>query len=65
MIKYAGPSNNDLGRGGMITKSFCCKKAAKSNTQTIIANGTNKDILIKILNKEDNIGTIIFNKILL
>ena len=60
--KYAGPSNNNLGRGGMITKITAAKKAAKSNTKTIIANGTKKDILTKILNKEDNIGTIIFNK---
>tara|TARA_B100000767_G_scaffold258240_1_gene266759 strand:- start:3421 stop:4524 length:1104 start_codon:yes stop_codon:yes gene_type:complete len=60
--KYAGPSNNSLGRGGMITKVSAAKKAAKSNTQTIIANGTKKDILIKIFNKEDNIGTTIFNK---
>ena len=60
--KYAGPSNSVLGRGGMITKVSAARKAAKSNTQTIIANGTNKDILIKILNKEDNIGTKIFNK---
>ena len=60
--KYSGPSNNSLGRGGMITKVSAAKKAAKSNTQTIIANGTKKDILIKIFNKEDNIGTTIFNK---
>ena len=60
--KYAGPSNNSLGRGGMITKVSAAKKAAKSNTQTIIANGTKKDILIKIFNKEENIGTTIFNK---
>ena len=59
---YAGPSNSNLGRGGMITKITAAKKAAKSNTQTIIANGTKKDILTKILNKENNVGTIIFNK---
>jgi len=60
--KYAGPSNSALGRGGMITKISAAKKAAKSNTQTIICNGTKKNILIKILNKEENIGTVIFNK---
>ena len=60
--KYAGPSNSTLGRGGMITKISAAKKAAKSNTQTIIANGTSKDILIKILNDEDGIGTKIFNE---
>lgn len=60
--KYAGPSNNNLGRGGMITKISAAKKAAKSNTQTIIANGIYKDILTKIAHKKDYIGTIIYNK---
>jgi glutamate 5-kinase len=60
--KYAGPSINSLGRGGMITKVIAAKKASKSNTQTIIANGTKKNILLKILNEDDDIGTIISNK---
>ena len=60
--KYAGPSNSSLGRGGMITKISAAKKAAKSNTKTIISNGTRKNILIKILKKENDIGTIISNK---
>jgi len=60
--KYAGPSNNILGRGGMITKISAAKKAAKSNTQTIIANGIKKNILINILNNQDYIGTTIYNK---
>ncbi len=60
--KYAGPSNSSLGRGGMITKISAAKKAAKSNTQTIICKGTKKNILIKIFNKEKDIGTVIFNK---
>ena len=60
--KYAGPSNNTLGRGGMITKITAAKKAAKSNTRTIISNGRTKNILIKILNKEKNIGTVIYNE---
>ena len=40
--KYAGPSSSAMGRGGMITKITAAKKAAKSNTQTIIANGRKK-----------------------
>ena len=47
---YARPSNN-LGRGGMVTKVLAAKKAAKSNTRTIICNGSKKDILIKIFKK--------------
>ena len=62
LTKYAGPSSNELGRGGMVTKVLAAKKAAKSNTQTIIANGRKKNILIKIHGNEKNIGTKIFNK---
>ena len=46
----------------MITKISAAKKAAKSNTQTIIANGIKKNILINILNNQDYIGTTIYNK---
>ena len=60
--KYAGPSSSAMGRGGMITKITAAKKAAKSNTQTIIANGRKKDILINILNDEKDVGTKIYNK---
>ena len=62
LIDYAGPSNNNLGRGGMITKISAAKIAAKSNTKTIILNGTKANILLKLFNKEKNIGTIIYNK---
>ena len=51
---YAKPSNNNLGRGGMVTKVLAAKKAAKSNTRTIICNGSKKDILIKILEKNNS-----------
>jgi glutamate 5-kinase len=59
---YARPSNNNLGRGGMVTKVLAAKKAAKSNTRTIICNGSKKDILIKILEKNSSIGTTITNE---
>ena len=60
--KYARPSDNNLGRGGMITKVLAAKKAAKSNTKTIICNGSKKDILVKIFKKDNNIGTTIINE---
>tara|TARA_B100001057_G_scaffold188489_1_gene189306 strand:+ start:897 stop:2000 length:1104 start_codon:yes stop_codon:yes gene_type:complete len=62
LSKYAGPSTNELGRGGMITKILAARKAAKSNTQTIIANGKTQNILIKIHKNDESIGTKIFNK---
>ena len=46
----------------MITKISAAKIAAKSNTKTIILNGTKANILLKLFNKEKNIGTIIYNK---
>ena len=47
LISYAGESNTQ-GRGGMRTKLKAASIAAKSNTDTIIASGNEKLILIKI-----------------
>ena len=52
---------SDLGIGGMKAKVMAAKKAAKSGTAVVIANGRKKDILPKILNNED-IGTIFHPK---
>ena len=54
--KYARPSDNNLGRGGMITTVLAAKKAAKSNTKTIICNGSNKDLLVKIFKNSFDIS---------
>jgi glutamate 5-kinase len=43
----------------MYTKVLAAKKVAKSNTNTIIASGKEKNILIKLGNGE-NIGTFIY-----
>ena len=47
LISYAGESNTQ-GRGGMRTKLKAASIAAKSNTDTIIASGNEKSILLKI-----------------
>ncbi|MEE8482156.1 MAG: glutamate 5-kinase [Acidiferrobacterales bacterium] len=51
----AGPAGA-LGRGGMRTKLAAAKKAARSGAGTVIANGRDKDILLRIL-AGDSIGT--------
>jgi glutamate 5-kinase len=54
---YAGDSSNH-GRGGMRTKLKAASIAAKSNTQTVIASGNEKAILLKIA--EGNVvGTLL------
>jgi len=58
--EYAKSSSSILGRGGMITKIEAAKKASKSGTETIIANGKTKDILFKIF-EDKNYGTLIKN----
>ncbi len=44
---YAG-QGGILGRGGMRTKLYAAKMAAQSGTDTIIASGEKKDVLLKI-----------------
>jgi glutamate 5-kinase len=57
--QVASRIGGSLGSGGMYTKVLAAKKVAKSNTNTIIASGKEKDILIKLGNGE-NIGTFIY-----
>lgn len=47
----------EVGRGGMLTKVKAAERAARSGTNTIIAAGKEKDILLRIANKENNTGT--------
>lgn len=44
----AGPSANELGRGGMITKVEAARRARLSGTSTIIAKGDEDDIITRI-----------------
>ena len=55
--KYAGDSSNH-GCGGMRTKLKAASIAAKSDTQTVIASGNEKSILLKIADG-DLIGTLL------
>lgn len=51
--KAAGGSNNNLGTGGMITKLQAADLARRSGTTVVVAQGSDEDIILKILKGED------------
>jgi len=55
-IKFICEKKSSLGKGGMTTKYKTAKKLSKIGIETVIANGQQKDILLKIFQKE-KIGT--------
>ncbi|MDC1312126.1 glutamate 5-kinase [Burkholderiales bacterium] len=54
--KMATDNGSALGSGGMLTKLRAAKRAARSGTHTVIANGNKTDVLLRILAGE-NVGT--------
>ena len=54
-------SGGALGRGGMATKIQSAKYAARSGTTTIIANGREQDVLLRLANNE-SLGTRIHHE---
>jgi len=57
LAAMAGSSNN-VGRGGMITKVSAAKLAARSGACTIIANGREPEVLVRLATGE-SIGTLL------
>lgn len=57
LLQMAG-GGGSLGRGGMITKITAARLAARSGARTIIANGRETDVLIR-LNGSESIGTLL------
>ncbi|SMN15681.1 Glutamate 5-kinase [uncultured Candidatus Thioglobus sp.] len=57
--KVAARTGGSLGSGGMYTKVLAAKTAAKSNTNTIISSGREKNILTR-LSAGEHIGTLIY-----
>jgi glutamate 5-kinase len=55
LMAMAG-AGSSLGRGGMQTKLSAARLAARSGTDTVIANGRNEDVLIKLARGE-SVGT--------
>lgn len=58
LMAYAGPSNGNLGRGGMQTKVSAAQLAVRSGTHTIIASGKCEDIILRLVQGE-SIGTFL------
>jgi len=54
--KMATKNGSILGSGGMLTKLSAAKRAARSGTDTVIANGKETNVLIRIIAGE-NVGT--------
>ena len=52
----AGGAGSHIGRGGMLTKILAAKRAARSGAHTIIANGREPDVLLRLASGE-RIGT--------
>lgn len=53
----AGGAGSKLGTGGMLTKVHASRIAAEHGTNSVIANGSNPEIIYDILNGED-VGTL-------
>lgn len=49
LVKFAGPSSGQLGRGGMQTKVRAAQLAARSGTHTVIASGKCEDIITRLV----------------
>ena len=49
---YAGPSSGELGRGGMQTKVSAAQLAARSGTHTVIASGTQQNVIVRVVQGE-------------
>ena len=57
ILKLGGKSACDLGTGGMATKLEAARSAVKAGIDCVIANGREKDAILKIAAGTDNIGT--------
>lgn len=62
IARMAGGVGSHIGRGGMQSKVLAAKRAARSGAHTIIASGSEENILIRLANDE-MIGTRLLAKI--
>ncbi|MFZ1548463.1 MAG: glutamate 5-kinase [Candidatus Nitrotoga sp.] len=54
----AGGAGSHIGSGGMLTKVFAAKRAARSGAHTVIASGHEVDVLPRLM-RGDSIGTLL------
>lgn len=53
--QFITTKKSNFGRGGMLTKCSIACRIAKSGIPVLIANGTNQDIMLKLINNTDAI----------
>lgn len=58
ILSAAGPAGSSLGSGGMRTKVLAAERAAQNGTTTVIADGREPDVLLRICAGE-TIGTML------
>ena len=56
---FAGPSTDSMGRGGMVTKIEAAKLATSSGVDVVIASGTERDPITRLVAGE-RMGTLFF-----
>jgi glutamate 5-kinase len=56
--RVAGGTGSAIAKGGMLTKVLAAKRAARSGAQTVIASGSEPDILLRLAAGEE-IGTLL------
>ncbi len=56
LLEYAGEAASELSQGGMRTKILAARKAARSGTHTIIANGREENLILRVAAGE-HLGT--------
>lgn len=57
--RYAGASQSDFGRGGMVSKLDTAVKAGAAGIATVIASGLKKRVLMEIFDPLREVGTLI------
>jgi len=60
ILALAGPAGSSLGSGGMRTKVLAAERAAQNGTTTVIADGRENSVLIRLRNGEP-LGTMLIS----
>ncbi len=59
LLEFAGSAGTNIGTGGMRTKVQAAKAAARSGCATVIASGSEENVLVKVLLEGRNLGTLL------
>jgi glutamate 5-kinase len=59
LARMAGPSRSGVGTGGMATKLAAARTAAAAGVPTVIADGSRRRTLVKLLDEDTDVGTLL------